>query len=70
MQETGAKPAEEPGPVHFHILWSGVSLYRHVFATAEAATRAAADAALPGENFTIQEFAKNCPRCSGGRKSY
>ena len=56
--------------VHFHIHWSDSGLDWQVFATAEDAMNAARDLVLPGESFTIEEFGRACPRCSGGRKAY
>jgi hypothetical protein len=48
---------------HFHIRWSGAKLDWEAFRTQTEAEHQAKELKLPGEEFTVEEFDGDCPRC-------
>jgi hypothetical protein len=50
--------------MHYHIRWSTSKLDWEVFNTREEAETAAKHLVLPNERYNVEQFDRNCPRCS------
>ncbi|HZP32426.1 MAG TPA: hypothetical protein VFB23_03600 [Candidatus Acidoferrales bacterium] len=55
--------------MHYHIRWSETNLDWEAFTTRAEAEALARELARAGEEFTIEEFDRNCPRCANGFRS-
>jgi hypothetical protein len=52
----------------YHIRWSAAKLDWEAFHTKDEAEYQAKELARPGENFTVEQFDGDCPRCASFRK--
>ena len=55
--------------MHYHIRWSETKVDWEAFSTRAEAEALARDLARVDEEFTIEEFDGNCPRCANGFRS-
>lgn len=53
---------------HYHIRWSASKLDWEAFGTQQEAETAAKQLVRPGENYTIEQFDGDCPRCGEGAR--
>ncbi len=53
-------------PVHYHIRWSESKLDWEAFSTHTEAEKRAKELVRDDEDFTIEQFDGNCPRCAEG----
>jgi hypothetical protein len=60
---------EEATVQHFHIRWSASKLDWEAFPTQEQAERQAQELKRPHENYTIEQFDGDCPRCGEIRRA-
>jgi hypothetical protein len=60
---------EEAAMNHFHIRWSDSKLDWEAFRTQHEAETSARQLVRPYENYTIEQFDGDCPRCGKGIKT-
>ena len=70
LQTTVKNPqGQDAAAVHYHIQWSSERLDWQRFNRCAEAEECAKELVLSDENYTIEKFDENCPRCGATRAS-